>query len=188
VTTAAVVLAAGGGSRFAGAQHKLLSPYRGRPLVQSVLEAALAADLDAAAVVSGAVELSGLIPAGMEELHNPDWASGLSTSLQVGLAWCRASGHDAVVIGLGDMPGVPAAAWAAVAASGAEVAVASFGGELRPPVRLARAVWDETPISGDAGARALWHRPGTVEVPCEGDPADVDTTEDLQRLTDDGPR
>ena len=184
MTTAVLVLAAGGGSRFSGAQHKLLSPYRGRPLVASVLGAAAGCGLDACAVVAGAVELVGLVPAGMVELFNPAWESGLASSLQVGLDWCRAEGHDAVVIGLGDMPGVPASAWAAVAESNAEVAVASFDGELRPPVRLGRSVWDETPRSGDAGARSLWHRPGTVEVPCEGDPADVDTTEDLDRLSD----
>jgi CTP:molybdopterin cytidylyltransferase MocA len=182
MTIAALVLAAGGGSRFGGEQHKLLTLYRGRPLVVGVLEAAAAAGFDAAAVVSGAVPLDDLVPANMVLLHNPDWESGLASSLQVGLRWCRAAGHEAVVIGLGDMPGVPASAWTAVGASGAEVAVASFAGELRPPVRLARSVWDATPTSGDAGARALWHRPGTVEVPCVGDPADVDTTEDLNRL------
>jgi CTP:molybdopterin cytidylyltransferase MocA len=182
VTTAALVLAAGGGSRFAGAQHKLLSPYRGRPLVANVLDAASDAGFDAAAVVEGAVPLAALVPPNMVLLHNPEWASGLASSLQIGLAWCRAEGHDAVVIGLGDMPGVPASAWTAVGASEVEVAVASFGGELRPPVRLAKSVWDATPTSGDAGARALWHRPGTVEVPCVGDPADVDTADDLERL------
>jgi CTP:molybdopterin cytidylyltransferase MocA len=86
------------------------------------------------------------------------------------------------VIGLGDMPGVPASAWSSVARAEGGVAVASFDGELRPPVRLPRAVWKDVPTSGDSGARDLWHRVGTVEVPCIGEPIDIDTTEDLERL------
>lgn len=183
MTTAAVVLAAGGGRRFEGPTHKLLAPYRGAPLVAAALDAALAAGADATAVVEGAVDLAGIVPSQMTRLQNPDWASGLSSSLRVAIDWCRAEGHDAVVIGLGDMPGVPASAWKALVTADAEVAVASFGGDLRPPVRLAASVWGELPDSGDVGARALWKRPGTIEVQCEGSPVDVDTAEDLDALS-----
>jgi molybdenum cofactor cytidylyltransferase len=182
VTVAGVVLAAGGGSRFDGPGHKLLSLYRGRPLIAHVLESASAAGLDAVAVVTGAVEIDGLVPEGVTVLVNPAWGEGLSTSVGVGLAWAAERGHDVVVFGLGDMPGVPATAWNAVAFTESDVAVASFDGALRPPVRLARSVWADVPTSGDVGARALWHRPGTVEVPCVGIPIDVDTTEDLDQL------
>jgi CTP:molybdopterin cytidylyltransferase MocA len=183
VTVAAVVLAAGGGTRFAGGSHKLLAPYRGRPLVVSALEAAAASGCDEIAVVTGAVDLASLVSGETTVLANPDWESGLASSLRVALAWCAARGHSAVVVGLGDMPGVPAAAWRAVAAVDAPVAVASFDGALRPPVRLAAEVWGEVPTAGDVGARDLWKRPGTVVVACEGTPDDIDTVEDLTRLS-----
>jgi len=182
MSVAGLVLAAGGGSRFVGPTHKLLAPYRGKPLVATVLAAAAAAGFDELAVVAGAVEFSAVVPPGMMVLDNPDWATGLSSSLRVGIAWCIEQNHDAVVIGLGDTPGVPTSAWEALRLADADVAVASFGGQLRPPVRLSAARYAEVPTEGDVGARVLWHRPGTLEVACEGDPSDIDTIEDLQRL------
>jgi molybdenum cofactor cytidylyltransferase len=184
LTTAAVVLAAGGGRRFAGPVSKLLADFRGRPLVTWAVEASLAAGLGEVVVVAGAVELDGVLPSGVRVVRNPDWERGLASSLQVALAEAGAAGHEAVVVGLGDQPLVPAAAWQAVARSDAPVAVAVFGGGARrPPVRLAASVWPLLPTEGDEGARALMReRPDLVaEVACPGEPADVDTVEDLER-------
>jgi len=182
VRTAGVVLAAGGGTRFVGPTHKLLARYRGRPIVAVVLDAAADAGLDGLAVVTGAAGLGDLVPDGVARIENDRWREGLSTSVGAAIAWADGEGFDAIVIGLGDMPGVPASAWAAVAAAPAPVAVASFGGDLRPPVRLARTVWGEVPTSGDVGARVLWSRSEAIEVPCVGNPIDVDTLDDLDRL------
>lgn len=182
MSTAGLVLAAGGGTRFDGATHKLLAPFKGRPLVATALDAALGAGFDALAVVTGAVDLSDVAAPGVVLLQNPNWQDGLATSLRIGLAWVRAEGHDAVVIGLGDTPGIPSSAWRALATARAPVAVASFGGQLRPPVRLEASEFDNVPTSGDVGARALWQRPGTLVVECEGDPSDIDTVADLAAL------
>lgn len=185
---AAVVLAAGGGSRFAGVTHKLLAPVRGRPLVAWAFDAAADAGLDELIVVAGAVDLGGLVPPGATLVGNPRWHEGQATSLQAGVEAVGRAGHDALVVGLGDQPGVPSSAWRAVAdavtgPAGPGITVATYGGRRGNPVGLARAVWPLLPAHGDEGARAVMRRrPELVgEVRCPGDPADVDTMEDLER-------
>ncbi|MHB1583242.1 MAG: nucleotidyltransferase family protein, partial [Acidimicrobiales bacterium] len=185
---AAVLLAAGGGTRFGDAGHKLLAPLRGRPLFAWALRSALAADLDALVVVTGAVPLDEIVAEESGDrtvvVHHDRWRDGQAGSLQAGIAWCAEHGVDAAVVGLGDPPFVGPAAWRTVAAAtDAPVVTASFGGRRRPPVRLARAVWGLLPREGDDGARVLMRRrPDLVaEVACRGDPVDVDTPEDLRR-------
>jgi molybdenum cofactor cytidylyltransferase len=183
MSIAAVVLAAGGGTRFDGPEHKLLSSFRGRPLVAWAIASATGAALDEVAVIVGAIDLGIAVPEGVTVVQNPDWASGQATSLQTAVSWALECRHEALVVGLGDQPLVPSAAWAAVAAAESPIAVATFDGSRRPPVRLHRSVWSLLPTEGDEGARVLIkRRPDLVcEVVCEGQPVDIDNEEDLIR-------
>lgn len=133
--------------------------------------------------VTGSVDLTSALPAEVEILRNPRWSDGQASSLQVALRWAAAVDLDAIVIGLADQPFIPATAWTAVATARSPVATASFSGKRRPPVRLAREVWSLAPTSGDAGARTIMrdHPDLVVDVPCSGDPLDVDTMPDLAR-------
>lgn len=177
-----MVLAAGAGSRFKGRTHKLLAPVGGRAVVAHSVGAAIASGLPVF-VVQGAIDLQGLVDPGALFVDNPRWAEGQATSLQAGISAAAAAGHDAVVVGLGDQPLVGPHAWSALAACPAQMAVATYGGRLGNPVRLGSQVWPHLPSIGDQGARALiWEQPElVVRVPCAGDPADVDTVEDLDR-------
>jgi molybdenum cofactor cytidylyltransferase len=183
MTTAAVVLAAGAGSRFGGPTHKLLAAFRGRALVTWAVEHAAAAGLDETVVVTGGAAVEHLLAGGVRVVPNPDWESGQASSLQGAISYARSRGHSAIVVGLGDQPLVAVSAWRAVAASDAPIAVASYNGRRGHPVRLADSVWELLPASGDAGAKVLMAaRPDLVsEVACTGDPADIDTVEDLDR-------
>jgi molybdenum cofactor cytidylyltransferase len=180
----AVVLAAGGGARFEDKTHKLLTTLRGEPLVLWALASAAAAGLDELIVVTGALEIdASWLPPGAHVALNERWAQGQATSLQTAVDAARQLGCTVVVVGLGDQPFVPAAAWQAVAASDSPIAVATYDGQRGNPVRLAAEVWPLLPISGDQGARALMaNRPELVaEIPCPGNPSDIDTLEDLAR-------
>jgi molybdenum cofactor cytidylyltransferase len=184
---AAALLCAGAGTRYdEGAPGgKLLVPFRGRPLVLWAIEHALAAQLGATFVVTGAADLRGLLPAATTPVENPDWEDGQATSLQAAVSAARSGGFEALVVGLGDQPLIQPECWRAVAAADAPIAVATYEGRRRNPVKLARAVWDDLPVTGDEGARALMRaRPDlVVEVPCHGDPLDIDTRDDLSHAT-----
>lgn len=189
MTQLAVVLAAGGSRRFDAPDgaSKLLASVGDTSLVRRCLDVAVAAlagpGIDEVAVVEGAVSLEGEVPPGVTRLANPRWSEGISTSLLVAVEHARAQGHDAVVVGLGDQPGIVTAAWRAVARAPVTrpIAVATYKGGRANPVRLPSSVWHLLPTDGDEGARALMRdRPDLVqEVPCQGDPRDVDTQADL---------
>ena len=185
----AIVLAAGGGSRFGGG--KLLAKLGGRPIIETVLHNLREAPVDEIIVVVGAdaQRLRGVCEAyGVRIVANEEWERGQSTSVLAGL---RACGGEAAVVLLGDQPFAGADAverLVAAFAEGANVAVATYGGKRRNPVLFSREVWPllEAELAGDEGARSvlLRHPELVVEVPCEGvgDPTDVDTRADLRRL------
>jgi molybdenum cofactor cytidylyltransferase len=185
---AAIVLAAGAGSRFTesgGEGHKLLAPYLGRTVVEWAIESATAAGLPATYVVHGATDLPvpPLARGKLQFVHNPRWREGLATSLQAGIAAARRDGFPAVVVGLGDQPLVLAEAWERVARKATKpIAVATYKGKRGNPVRLSSMVWPLLPTEGDEGARVVMRRrPDLVaEVPCPGERGDIDTVKDLE--------
>jgi CTP:molybdopterin cytidylyltransferase MocA len=185
----ALVLAAGGGSRFVGTTHKLLVEIAGKPVVRHVLEAVAASGVSPIIVVTGAVSLEEVLttplPGNPDVVvtHNDRWRSGMASSLQCGLVVARQRGLAGVVVGLGDQPGVPASAWRQVADTDAPIAVATYHGVRRNPVRIHAELWDQLPHDGDEGARTLIRvRPELVaEVACEGNADDIDTADDVAR-------
>jgi CTP:molybdopterin cytidylyltransferase MocA len=182
---AGVLLAAGSGSRLG--QPKALVELGGSRLVDRGIGLLQAGGAGPLVVVTGAAPLT--LP-GVITVHNPDWASGMGSSLAVGLR-AVPDGCPAAVVALVDQPLIGAAAvrrLIAAHAAGSTVAVAAYLGQPRNPVLLARAHWPEviSLAAGDVGARPfLRAHPDLVTlVECAdtGQPDDLDTPADLARL------
>jgi molybdenum cofactor cytidylyltransferase len=190
---AGIILAAGRSSRM-GAMNKLLIPIDGKPMVRRAAEAVLAAQLAPVVVVTGhqrsEVEeaLKGLP---ITFLNNKDFASGMSTSLRVGL---NAMPEDCVgaVVALGDMPLITAAEIGQLVnafnpVEGRAIVVPTRRGKRGNPVLWARRFFDEmTAAGGDMGARHLFeaYPEAIVEVEMAGDGVltDIDTPQALACL------
>lgn len=179
---AGLVLAAGEGRRFG--RPKALVEVDGERLVDRAVRLLRDSGCDPVVVVSGAVPLE---VDGARVVDNPNWRSGMGSSLHRGLAALPESA-EAVVIALVDQPwlGPQAVRYLRTAhASGAVVAVATYAGQRGNPVLLDRSVWAEAArlAQGDVGARALMaaHPELVFEVSCDGtgSPADIDTPTDL---------
>ena len=183
MTVAGVLLAAGAGTRFVSSNHKLLAELGGRAVIVHAIESLVAAGLDEVLVVTGAADVSALLPAGVVSIANPDWEQGQATSLQAAVVHCRDAGHSAIVVGLGDQPFIEPSTWRRLGELDEPIAVATYEGVRGNPVRLDASVWDLLPTEGDHGARALLaSRPDLVTpVACEGLADDIDTTEDLDK-------
>jgi molybdenum cofactor cytidylyltransferase len=184
MTRIAALLAAGGGTRFTAATHKLLAALHDRTVWEWALAHVQEAGFDHVVVVTGAASLP--LPPDVIGRHNPQWADGQAGSLQLAVAAAREFGADAVTIGLADQPFVTADAWRSVADAPptCRLVIATYDGVPGPhPIRLGRDVWPLLPTDGDEGARSVLHvHPEWVcRVPCLGSGADIDTTEDLDR-------
>jgi molybdenum cofactor cytidylyltransferase len=185
---AAIVLAAGSGSRFGG--EKLTAPYGDGLLIDGALSAALAAPVTEVIVVTGAdpkvIDRVNAIPDERLRLtYAQDHAQGLSASLKAGLA-ALPEGVDGVFLFLGDMPRIPTAVFAGLCEAldnGAAAAAPVFGGRRGHPVVFASGLFDElTELQGDKGASSLLDALGeqvvTVPAPDDGVLFDVDTREE----------
>ena len=159
---AAVILAAGRSSRM-GRNNKLLADIGGTPMVAKVVNAVVNCSADPRILVTGheADRVARVVDhKALTLVHNPDYASGLSSSLHRGLA-ALPEEIDAVVVCLGDMPGISAAVIDKLIAAfdpveGRAICVPTWQGKRGNPVLLSRHFIPEIQaLSGDVGARAL---------------------------------
>jgi CTP:molybdopterin cytidylyltransferase MocA/uncharacterized protein YdeI (YjbR/CyaY-like superfamily) len=198
---AALLLAAGKGTRFGGA--KLMAPLEGRPMIVHVLEALAVArpggrPLHQVIVVSGyhadMVEaVAGVARAGRRDtvrlVRNPRPERGLSSSISAGLGALDSS-IGACFLVLGDQPRLSPKVLEALAErwamGGASIVVPRYsGGGGSNPVLLDRRAWPlAAGLDGDTGLRTVIaahpELVDTLDVP--GANPDVDTEADLAAL------
>jgi len=187
---AVAVLAAGRGSRLGGDVPKPLLELRGRPLVSWALDAATSSGLRPVVLVVGhhGGAVARVAPEGVVVVRSRRWRRGIARSLRAALEalepWAQVG---AVAVGLADQPLVGPDAYRRLAGAyrdGARLAVATYRGQRRNPVLLARTMWAQArELDGDEGARVLMDDEA-VEVDCTdtGSAADVDTLDDLREV------
>ncbi len=123
-------------------------------------------------------------------LHNPDWASGMASSLRVGVtAALDTSPCTAVLVALCDQPRVSATGLVALIDAYCDaphrIAAAAYDGRLGVPAVFPRShCTDLVNLSGDEGARRVLRRAGTTASTVDLPEAafDVDTPADLELL------
>jgi Uncharacterized MobA-related protein len=206
---AAVVLAAGGGTRLGGG--KLLLPWRGKSLLGHVV--ALVAELGLVrppiVVIGHDAEHVGRVirkecdamRTAIRIVENPRWREGQSTSLKCGVECAAASGCEelsGVMVLLGDQPRVRSETLRllaqshcdAVARDATHPATAPVcSGRRGNPVILSPLLFPKiTQLTGDRGAREILALLGEkmlgVPVDDPGIFGDVDTPEEYMSLQD----
>ena len=146
-----------------GITNKLLEKVDDIPLVLRAANAALASRAASVTVVTGhaadsVATLVGAPRMGLDIVHNPEHAQGMSTSLKCGIAALPENSDGALVL-LGDMPRISAAHLDALIdafAEGEHIIVPTHAGQRGNPVLWPRRFFAEfQPIDGDQGARGL---------------------------------
>ena len=192
MSTAAIVLAAGGSSRLG--RTKQLEPWGETNLISRVVARTEEFPVAEVWVVLGHDSGRILAESDLGEafvIENLEWEEGIASSLRVGLdALTRLSKCDQALVVIGDQPDVPVET--------VEQLLASHGKESRPvtlpkyrytwgnPVIVDRSLWARLmSLEGDEGAKRLWQaHPEWINEVWFSDtgPRDVDTEADVVEL------
>jgi CTP:molybdopterin cytidylyltransferase MocA len=183
-TTAALILAAGLGTRFGG--QKLLAPIGRKPMLQRVLDLCADAELAPVIVVLGADadQIESTMSWRSElRVHNPSPERGLAQSVRLGM-WTLARlqhVHRAAVL-LGDQPLLTLQQLRTIVGARGQIVVPRYDGKPGNPVVLDRSVWTlAAGLEGDRGFSQLFSAyPNLVSfVDVAGSNPDIDTPDDL---------
>ena len=185
----AIVLAAGRSSRFGRA--KLLEELDGKSLVRRALETAQCACPGNTWLVTGhTANAIADAAAGIADhiVYNPDYESGMGTSIASGVTACSQQA-DAVVVMLADQALITESHLSDLARSwsgdAGRIVATAFSGTLGPPVLFGQDFFDElSTLDGDDGAKQLLRRHAAAVRSIRFEPAmtDIDTRGDLNRL------
>lgn len=181
----AIVLAAGQATRFG--RCKQLVFVDGKALLDRVLDNLRASKIDDIVVVLGAhaEEIRRQISfEGVRVVMNPDFADGMSTSIQAGLRALPESAEAAMIV-LADQPFVTPRTLDLLIDEYSRVRpmglVPTYNNVRGNPAIVSRALFGEMMnLRGDTGARAIFgHDVMTLPVDDRGVTMDIDTMEDL---------
>ena len=189
---AAVVLAAGGATRFG--KPKQFALFQGDTYIKCTVAAAIEARCAPVVVVTGADSAqitSELTRFTVSIAMNPDWQKGLGSSIIVGIrhAMNQDSDLDAVVLLTCDQPFVTAAVLTQLIqfrlTTGKPIVASAYAGTLGIPALFDRSFFpDLLQLQGDRGAKGIilerQHDVASFDFPAAE--IDVDTAADYERL------
>ena len=185
-----ILLAAGGSSRLG--MPKQLVEFEGEPLIRRAAKALINAGCYPVVTVLGADTVScrdAVADLEVETAENPDWTSGMGSSIGAGLRHLLSSDAlpDAVLVTLCDQPLITAGKLRAFierfGLGRPPVVAARYNGVLGVPALFSMELFGELMgLKGDKGARELI-RNGTdaaaIDLPEAA--VDIDTVEDLKK-------
>lgn len=185
----AIVLAAGSASRFGAT--KQLATIDGEPLVRRAVRLAelacsrrvvLVTGNDRARVTAACAPLAGFVTV------NPEFASGLSSSIRAGIE-AVSPAADAALILLADQPQIGIDDLMVLSATWRQepdaIVACAYTGTVGPPAIFPRALFPAlTALDGDRGAKSVIeaHRDIVALVECEAAAMDIDRPQDLEKL------
>lgn len=197
---AGVVLAAGLSSRLG--RPKMLLSYRGRPLLEHVIQAMQDARVGGAGVHDACIEAVYVVLGHEAEkvqrevslghvrvIFNPEYADGLSGSLRAGIAGLGPEIEAALCV-VGDQPLIDSALLESLCEAyhrrGGPLVATDYGTHLGTPLVIPRALWGEVgQMRGDVGARPLLQRHAATLVSVRarsGQGIDIDLWDDYAAL------
>jgi molybdenum cofactor cytidylyltransferase len=192
----AIILAAGGSSRFG--QAKQLLSFQGESLVRRAVRSAIEAGCACVNVVVG--DARDRIETELREtpaviVKNPEWQRGLGTSIRCGLRHLLGSQPelDAVVLLACDQPFVDAnvirSLIAQQEASRKPIVACSYANTLGIPALFDRACFESLlALPDDSGAKALIESRSAdvAQIEFERGALDIDTPADFERIRTEG--
>ena len=195
-SVAAVILAAGGSQRMG--QPKQLLPFREQTLLRRAVETALASICRPILVVIGAhAELMSLELRSLPVLiaYNPEWESGIGSSLRVAIQTLSAiEAVEGVVITLSDQPLVTGDALNTIVEAhyqtGKDIVASEYADTHGVPLFIGKRFFEEiAALAGTEGAKRVIdrHLEAMTTVPLVEAAFDVDTPHDYERLTSSHP-
>jgi molybdenum cofactor cytidylyltransferase len=188
---AAVILAAGGSSRFA--RPKQLVQFRGKSLLRRIVEAAAEAKCSPVVVVIGSetektrAELAGTSAIAVE---NKDWQRGIGASIRAGVQGAIDNATKAIVLLTCDQPFVEGQTIRELIAlfkkTKKAIVASSYSDTLGVPALFDQSCFAELlALDDDSGAKPiiLSKRERVAEFPFPEGKIDIDTAEDYEKLS-----
>jgi molybdenum cofactor cytidylyltransferase len=186
----AVVLAAGASTRLG--RPKQLLPVATHTMIEHVLGAVKAASLDEVVVVLGssAAQIAEHVPTGCRVVLNPNWETGVASSIRAGLAAVDPR-SEAVLFVQADQPYLSCAVLERILhayyGSTKAIVVPTYQGRSGSPVLFDRSLFSElATLHGDVGGREVIAGSANqvLQVEMESGQAflDIDTLADYERF------